>query len=171
MRLLQTHAFHRAYTSNIRQTELSCTTLCWFPWCAGKKSKILCSRWWRFLTATSAIAVLYELNFTALHFLQNDCNVTALAMLQLSLIYLNLKCIKVQQKVRHVPAPQRYVIMEFEQTLGSPTLVSIYLRAIFKRRYHLSALQTWLFKLLIMFCCCPFKFEARTGPYNNKSTL
>ena len=38
-----------------RRLTFSCKQLCRFPGCAGKKIWILSSRWWRFVTATSAI--------------------------------------------------------------------------------------------------------------------
>ena len=47
---------------SIRLTEFSCKQLCWF---VGKK-KILSSRWWRFITATSAIGFKQDLRRSVL---------------------------------------------------------------------------------------------------------
>ena len=48
----------RFYTEYTMLTDFSCKQLCWFPICACKKFKILSSRWWLFVTATSPIGHL-----------------------------------------------------------------------------------------------------------------
>ena len=50
------HGFHTAYA-----WQLSYKQLCWFPrYVVGKQIKILSSRWWRFITATSAVKWLWN---------------------------------------------------------------------------------------------------------------